>query len=410
MMRTTSIDEVIHSLAAGGIVAVVDDENRENEGDLIMAAEFATPEKVAFFLAHTSGFLCTALTDEIAQRLELPLMVEDNTESQRTAFLVTVDYRPGTTTGISAADRAATIRALAQPDTTAEQFARPGHVVPLRARAGGVLERPGHTEAGVDLCRLAGVAPAALICELVTPDRLEMMRRPQIEEFARRHAIPLCTIEELREYMRRRVTNSLTRTGQAQIATRHGRFRAIAYREGEGPEHLALILGEPTAASAPLVRVHSECLTGDVVGSLACDCGPQLDLALDAIAQAGCGVLIYLRGQEGRGIGLGPKLRAYHLQQHDHLDTVDANLHLGFDVDTREYRIAAEILRDLGIVEIELLTNNPDKIADLEANGVSVSARRPHETVATDYNIHYLITKRDRMGHLLTQLAVQSIC
>ncbi|MGW4336946.1 3,4-dihydroxy-2-butanone-4-phosphate synthase [Rhodococcus koreensis] len=398
MMNKSPIDEVLRTLAAGGIVAVVDDENRENEGDLIMAAQFATPEKVAFFLEYTSGFLCTAITDEAADRLELPLMVENNTESHQTAFLVSVDYRRGTSTGISAGDRAATIQALARTDIEPGDLARPGHVMPLRARPGGVLERRGHTEAGVDLCWLAGLEPAALLCELVTADRLDMMRRPRIEAFAEAHQIPLCTIEDLARY--RRDTRALARTGQARIPTRYGTFEAIAYRQGNGPEHLALVMGDP--AAQPLVRVHSECLTGDVVGSLVCDCGPQFDLALAAIAGAGSGVLIYLRGHEGRGIGLGRKLQAYRLQQEDCLDTVDANLRLGLPVDSRDYRAAADILRDLGIDSIELLTNNPDKIAHLERHGVTVAARRHHETRATDHNLHYLMTKRDRMGHLLT--------
>lgn len=399
-MNKSPIDEVLRTVAAGGIVAVVDDENRENEGDLIMAAQFATPEQVAFFLEYTSGFLCTAVTDEVADRLELPLMVEKNTESHQTAFLISVDYRRGTSTGISAGDRAATIRALARADTEPDDLARPGHVMPLRARPGGVLERPGHTEAGVDLCRLAGLEPAALLCELVAADRLEMMRRPQIEAFAEAHRIPLCTIEDLARY--RRDESALARTGQARIPTQYGTFEAVAYRQGDGPEHLALVMGDPSVAAQPQVRVHSECLTGDVVGSLMCDCGPQFDLALESIASAGSGVLIYLRGHEGRGIGLGHKLQAYRLQQEDCLDTVDANLRLGLPVDSRDYRVAADILRDLGIDSIELLTNNPDKIAHLERLGVTVSIRRHHEICATDHNVRYLMTKRDRMGHLLS--------
>lgn len=401
-MNTSSIDEVLEAIAAGGIVAVVDDESRENEGDLIMAAQFATTDKIAFFLEHTSGFLCTAITEEAADRLHLPLMVETNTERHRTAYLVSVDYRNGTSTGISASDRAATIRALAEPRTAPDDLARPGHVLPLRARPGGVLERPGHTEAGVDLCRLAGLAPAALLCELVTPDRRGMMRRAEIELFAKQHRIPLCTIEDLREYCREnKLVGPLARTGRAMIPTRYGTFDAIAYREGDGPEHLALVAGDPANSDLPLVRVHSECLTGDVIGSLACDCGPQFDLGLKAIAEAGSGLLIYLRGHEGRGIGLGAKLQAYRLQQQDCLDTVDANVQLGLPIDDRSYRVAADILRNLGVNSIELLTNNPDKITHLEQYGVTVVARRAHEIVATDHNARYLATKRDRMGHLL---------
>ena len=402
-MNTSSIDEVLEAIAAGGIVAVVDDESRENEGDLIMAAQFATTDRIAFFLEHTSGFLCTAITEDAADRLHLPLMVETNTERHRTAYLVSVDYRNGTTTGISAGDRAATIRALSESRTAPEDLARPGHVLPLRARPGGVLERPGHTEAGVDLCRFAGLAPAALLCELVTPDRRGMMRRPEIEHFAKQHRIPLCTIEGLREFCREnRPVSPLARTGRAMIPTRYGAFDAIAYREGDGPEHLALVAGDPSTSELPLVRVHSECLTGDVIGSLACDCGPQFDLGLKAIAEAGSGLLIYLRGHEGRGIGLGPKLQAYRLQQQDCLDTIDANVQLGLPIDDRSYRVAADILRDLGVNSIELLTNNPDKIAHLEQHGITVAARRAHETNVTDHNARYLATKRDRMGHLLS--------
>ncbi|MEV0111162.1 3,4-dihydroxy-2-butanone-4-phosphate synthase [Nocardia sp. NPDC050799] len=402
-MNTSSIDEVLEAIAAGGIVAVVDDENRENEGDLIMAAQFATTDKVAFFLEHTSGFLCTAVTEDTAERLQLPMMVQTNTERHRTAYLVSVDYRKGTSTGISASDRAATIRALSEIRTAPDDLARPGHVLPLRARPGGVLERPGHTEAGVDLCRLAGLAPAALLCELVTPDRRGMMRRPEIERFAREHRIPLCTIEDLREYRRaKQPVITLARTGSAMIPTRYGSFDAIAYREGDGPEHMVLVAGDPAMSELPLVRVHSECLTGDVIGSLACDCGPQFDLGLKTIAESAFGVMIYLRGHEGRGIGLGSKLQAYRLQQQDCLDTVDANVQLGLPIDSRSYGVAADILRDLGIETIELLTNNPDKIEHLERHGVTVAARRAHETVATGHNARYLATKRDRMGHLLS--------
>ncbi|MFC9556397.1 GTP cyclohydrolase II [Rhodococcus sp. NPDC056960] len=411
----STITDAVTALANKGMVLVVDDEDRENEGDLIMAAEHATTDTVAFFLEHTSGFLCVAVDEARADTLGLDLMVPDNTEAHQTAFLVSVDYRHGTTTGISAGDRAATIRALADPTLQPADLARPGHVMPLLARPGGVLERPGHTEAGVDLCRMAGLSGAALLCEIVTPDRREMMRGTDLESLAAEHDIPIVSIAALQDF--RRTTERagrvmapvchdkpVTRTGRSTLPTDLGTFDALAYRAPDGVEHLALVMGDVTAANAPLVRVHSECLTGDLAGSLRCDCGPQFRSALGAIADAGTGILIYLRGHEGRGIGLGHKLRAYELQWHEGLDTVDANVSLGFPVDGRDYRAAGEILDDLGVTRVRLMTNNPDKVAALQAHGIAVTDTLAHESFPTAFNRPYLTAKRDRLGHTLQRL------
>ncbi|TCO54392.1 bifunctional 3,4-dihydroxy-2-butanone-4-phosphate synthase/GTP cyclohydrolase II [Actinocrispum wychmicini] len=398
---TETVEAAVRQLACGGIVVVLDDEDRENEGDLIMAAQHATPDKVAFFLRHTSGLLCVAVTPRRARDLGLELMVRDNTESHGTAFLVTVDYGPGTSTGISAADRSATAMALADDSTTAMELARPGHILPLQAREGGVLKRAGHTEAGVDLCRMAGLRPAALLCEVVTRDRTAMMRRPALVRFAARHDLPVVTVADLIRY-RRAFASLVVRAGEADIPTELATFRAIAYESTvDSWEHLALVLGNVADGDEVLVRVHSECLTGDLVGSLRCDCGPQLDLAMRHIAAAGRGVLVYLRGHEGRGVGLAHKLRAYHLQQHQQLDTVDANLRLGLPVDDREYGVGAHILRDLGVRQVRLMTNNPAKYHGLSAYGIDIVGRRGLETTATPHNVAYLSAKRDRMGHLL---------
>jgi 3,4-dihydroxy 2-butanone 4-phosphate synthase/GTP cyclohydrolase II len=398
--RTVSIDHAIAQLHDGGIVVVVDDEDRENEGDLIMAAEHVDTDSVAFFLEYTSGFLCTAITGNRADELDLAPMVEDNTENQGTAFLVSVDCLRGTTTGISAHDRAATIRALSDETVRPQAFGRPGHVLPLRAREGGVLKRAGHTEASVDLCRMAGRRPAALLCELVTGDRRGMMRRPQIDRFAARHGLPVVSIASLIKH-RRMMTPLVRRVGEARIPTEMAGFQALAYRSVlEDVEHLALVCGDVADGRDVLVRVHSECLTGDVMGSLRCDCGPQLRYALDAIAAAGRGVLVYLRGHEGRGIGLGHKLRAYQLQQ-DGLDTVDANLELGFPVDNREYGVGAQILADLGVRRVQLMTNNPHKYGGLSGHSVEIVRRVPIHTPATEHNIAYLSAKSERLGHQL---------
>lgn len=334
---TEGFDAASAALASGGIVVVLDDEDRENEADLVMAAQHATPERIAFFLEHSSGFLCTALTEARSSELELDLMVRGNTEAQQTAFLVSVDYRHGTTTGISAYDRSATVRALADPATLPSDLARPGHLLPLRARQGGVLKRAGHTEAGVELCRMAGVEPAALICELVTPDRLDMLRGADALRFAREHGLPVVTIASLVRH-RRMQARLVKRVGDADVPTDNGTFRAIAFRSLlDGTEHLAFVMGQISGGDEVLVRVHSECLTGDVMNSRRCDCGPQLQMAMQRIAEAGRGVVVYLRGHEGRGIGIGHKLRAYRLQQERGLDTVDANTELGLTVDGRDY-------------------------------------------------------------------------
>lgn len=398
---TNNLDNALDVLAAGGMVVVLDDEDRENEADLIMAAQHATPERVAFFLEHSSGFLCTSITPERSRELELELMVADNTESHHTAFLVSVDARNGTTTGISAYDRSATVRALADPATRPEDLARPGHVLPLRARPGGVLKRAGHTEAGVDLCRLAGLEPAALICELVTRDWLDMMRSVEARQFAHDHDLPVVTIESLIRH--RRLQNRLVEwVADADIPTEQGSFRTIVYRSLiDGVEHLALVMGDASGGDDVLVRVHSECLTGDVIGSLRCDCGPQLRLAMQHIEAAGRGVIVYLRGHEGRGVGLGHKLRAYRLQQDDGFDTVDANTELGLPVDSREYGVGAQILSDLGVRRVLLMTNNPAKYGGLSGHGLHIAGRIPLEIASNPHNLAYLTAKRDRMGHAL---------
>jgi 3,4-dihydroxy 2-butanone 4-phosphate synthase/GTP cyclohydrolase II len=394
-----TIEEAIAAIKRGESVVVVDDEDRENEGDLILAAEHATADKLAFFVRHTSGVICAPMTDERADALDLPLMVAQNTEAMRTAFTVSVDYRHGTTTGISATDRALTIRKLIDGSTTATDFARPGHIFPLRARPGGVLKRAGHTEAAVDLARMAGLTPAGVLCEIVNEDGT-MARVPQLARFAREHGLVLVSIADLVRY-RRRHEKLVTRFSEATIPTRHGRFRAIVYEAAlDGIQHLAFVKGEPSLSEDVLVRVHSECLTGDIFGSLRCDCGLQLDLALAHIAEAGEGVVIYLRGQEGRGIGLGHKIRAYNLQDQGR-DTVDANIEQGLPVDSREYGLGAQILVDLGVTTMRLMTNNPAKYSGLGGFGLRITDRVPLLTDPTPDNIGYLRTKQERMGHLL---------
>jgi len=402
-MALSLVQEAIDAIAGGGMVVVVDDEDRENEGDLVMAAAAATPEKIAFFLAHTSGVICVPLMPERADELDLPLMVSANTEAQRTAFTVSVDARSTTTTGISAADRAATIAALIDPSTRAVDLNRPGHIFPLRYRPGGVLKRAGHTEATVDLARAAGLPPAGVLCEIVTEDKSGMARLPELERFAERHGLPLISIAELIRY-RRRNEILVKRVSQARIPTGSGEFAAYVYESVlDGEQHLALVMGEVAGQSDVLVRVHSECLTGDVFGSLRCDCGPQLRSAIDLIEREGRGVLVYLRGHEGRGIGLGHKIRAYRLQEDGH-DTVDANLAQGLPVDSREYGIGAQMLVDLGVTTMRLMTNNPSKYGGLEGFGLDITERVPLEPAPNPENIEYLRTKRERMGHLLEGL------
>ena len=399
-MALSTIEEALEALARGSMVVVVDDEDRENEGDLIMAAEDVTTETMAFFLEHTSGVFCVPLESERADQLDLPLMVVDNTEAQRTAFTVTVDYRHGTTTGISAHDRAATVRALIDPATRPSDLSRPGHIFPLRYRPGGVLKRAGHTEATVDLCRLAGKFPSGVLCEIVTADKSGMARLPELTAFAERHGLPLISIADLIRY-RRRHEKLVRRVAQSTLPTEHGVFQAVVFESVlDGEQHLALVYGDLGEGREVLVRVHSECLTGDVMGSLRCDCGPQLHTAMAKIAAEGAGVVVYLRGHEGRGIGLGHKIRAYALQEEGR-DTVDANVELGLPVDSREYGIGAQILVDLGVTSMRLMTNNPAKYGGLEGFGLNIVERVAIESHPTAFNIDYLRTKRERMGHLL---------
>ena len=391
------IEDVIAAIARGEIVVMVDDEDRENEGDFIMAAEFASAEKLAFIVRYSTGVVCAPLTDERCDELRLPLMVEQNTESQRTAFTDTVDLIEGTTTGISAADRAATLRGLSDPTLSFKSFARPGHIFPLRARNGGVLKRAGHTEAGVDLARLAGCEPAAVICEIQNDDGT-MMRLPDLRKFCAEHNLLLSSIAQLIEY-RRHNERLVERMGEATVPTEFGTFACVAYKSTiDNIEHLAFVKGTITGKEPVLVRVHSECLTGDVFGSRRCDCGPQLDTAMQLIDEAGAGVIVYLRGHEGRGIGIGHKIRAYSLQD-EGFDTVDANTELGLPVDSREYGIGAQILADLGVRELKLMTNNPAKYGGLGGYGLTVVERVSLNTVPTPENEAYLRTKRERMGH-----------
>lgn len=399
-MPLSTIEEAIEQIRNGGMVVVVDDEDRENEGDLIMAAEDVTPQSMAFFLEHTSGVFCVPLEPARADELDLPLMVVANTEALRTAFTVTVDYRHGTTTGISAHDRAATINAMISPDTRPTDLNRPGHIFPLRYRPGGVLKRAGHTEATVDLCRLAGKYPSGVLCEIVTKDKSDMARLPELEVFAAEHNLPIVTIADLIRY-RRHHEKLVKKVAEASLPTEHGMFQAHVYESVlDGEQHMAMVYGDIANAAAPLVRVHSECLTGDALGSLRCDCGPQLQAALAKVAEEGAGVVVYLRGHEGRGIGLGHKIRAYALQEEGR-DTVDANTELGLPIDSREYGIGAQMLVDLGVSAMRLMTNNPSKYGGLEGFGLEIVERVPLEANPTEHNIAYLRTKREKMGHIL---------
>jgi 3,4-dihydroxy 2-butanone 4-phosphate synthase / GTP cyclohydrolase II len=397
-----TIPDAIAAVARGEIVVVIDDEDRENEGDLIMAAEAATPEKIAFFVRHTSGVICAPLTGDRLDELDIPLMVRDNTEAQRTAFTYSVDFRHGTSTGISAADRAATIRSLIDPATRPGDLARPGHIFPLRYADGGVLKRAGHTEAAVDLARMAGLYPAGVLCEIVNDDGT-MARVPELRDFCTTHDLLMISIAELIRY-RRQNEKLVKRIAEARIPTDWGEYTCYVYESVLNSEqHVAMVKGAVQGEDDVLVRVHSECLTGDVFGSLRCDCGIQLDQAMRQISDEGLGVLVYLRGHEGRGIGIGHKIRAYNLQDQGR-DTVEANLELGLPVDSREYGIGAQILVDLGITTMRLLTNNPAKFGGLDGFGLEVTGRVPVETVPNPENLAYLRTKRERMGHLLDGL------
>ena len=400
-----SIERAIADIAAGKAVVVVDDEDRENEGDLIFAAEMATPELMSFMIRYSSGYVCVPMTAHDLDRLELPLMVSANQERMRTAYTVTVDAREGVTTGISAADRATTCRLLANPSTSPYDLTRPGHVNPLRALDGGVLRRAGHTEAAVDLCRMAGLQPVGVICEIVSQkDEHGMARLDELKVFATEHDLSIISIADLIAW-RRRTEKQVERVAEAKIPTAFGDFVAVGYESVlDGIDHVALVKGDIGAGDDVLVRVHSECLTGDVFGSRRCDCGPQLQAALKAVADRGRGVVLYVRGHEGRGIGLMHKLQAYQLQDTGS-DTVDANLELGLPADARDYGTGAQILVDLGIKTMRLLTNNPTKRAGLEGYGLEILGREPLPVHATPENLRYLRTKRDRMGHDLPGLA-----
>jgi len=407
-MPFADIEDAIAAIGQGEMVIVVDDADRENEGDLVMAAEYATPDKIAFFLNHTSGVICTPLTADRLDALDLPPMVSEplNTESQRTAFTVSVDYRHGTTTGISAGDRAATIASLIDPATRPADLARPGHTFPLRYREGGVLKRGGHTEATVDLTRMAGLYPGGVLCEIVNNDKTGMAQLDELEAFSKKHGLLLISIADLIRYRRQR-EKLVKRVGEARIPTAWGDFTCYAYESLlDGETHLALVKGAVQGENNVLVRVHSECLTGDVFGSLRCDCGPQLEAALRQVDDVGLGVVVYLRGHEGRGIGIGHKLRAYSLQEQGR-DTIDANLELGLPVDSREYGIGAQILVDLGITTMRLLTNNPAKYGGLDGFGLEIVERVPLQATPNPENIAYLRTKKDRMGHLLDGLELE---
>ena len=401
-LRLDPIELAIEQIRLGRPVVVVDDEDRENEGDLVFAAGKATAELVAFTIRYSSGVICVPMEGTALDRLAIPLMTPHNRERMRTAYTISVDARDGVTTGISAADRAHTIRVLVDSATEPFEIVQPGHVFPLRYRDGGVLVRPGHTEAAVDLARLAGLTPAGGIAELVNDDGT-MKRGRALRVFADEHELALISIADLIRY-RRRHERQVARVAETRLPLERGAFRAVGYRNlVDGSEHMALVLGAVDQGDDVLVRMHSECLTGDVFGSRRCDCGAQLQQAIDAVAAEGRGVVVYLRGHEGRGIGLLHKLRAYTLQDDGH-DTVDANLELGLPADSRDYGTGAQILHDLGVTSVRLLTNNPHKLTALEAYGITVRARIPVPIPAHDDNRRYLATKRDRMGHVLEHL------
>jgi 3,4-dihydroxy 2-butanone 4-phosphate synthase/GTP cyclohydrolase II len=397
---TARVEAACAELRAGRGVVVFDDGDRENEGDLIYAAEHMTPEQMAFVIRHTSGLVCVGMEGERLDQLGLPPMIEAANDPRGTAFTVSVDLKGATTTGISAADRAVTARALANPFVDGEQFSKPGHLFPLRARPGGVLQRAGHTEAAVDLCRLSGLLPAGVLAELVNSDGT-MSRMPDLVRFARKHDMVLLSVADLVRY-RMGQESLVTCTASARVPTAYGDFAACTYlSQVDGTEHVAFVAGDPAGRPDVLVRVHSECLTGDVFGARRCDCGEQLQLAMAEIGRAGTGVVVYLRGHEGRGIGLSHKLRAYQLQDDDGLDTVDANLALGLPVDSREYGVGAQILRDLGISSVRLMTNNPAKFTGLADYGITISDRVPLRVTPNAQNAGYLRTKAVRMDHQL---------
>jgi 3,4-dihydroxy 2-butanone 4-phosphate synthase/GTP cyclohydrolase II len=400
-MPLATIEQAIEEIRRGRPVIVVDDEDRENEGDLIFAAEKVTAELIGFMVRYCSGIICVPMEAQRLDDLKLPLMAVDNTEAMRTAFTISVDAARGVTTGISASDRAQTIRTLLDPDAKPGDLARPGHIFPLRYAPGGVLRRAGHTEAAVDLARLAGLAPAGVLCELVNEDGT-MKRFPDLERFAAEHGLVVVTIADLIKY-RRAKENLVERITEARIPTAFGEFRAVAYESHDGREHVALVKGDPHGKENVLVRVHSECFTGDVLGSYRCDCGTQLADSMSKINDEGEGIIVYIRGHEGRGIGLRHKLEAYALQDKG-FDTVEANVELGFAPDARDYGVGAQILVDLGISTMRLLTNNPTKRAGLEGYGLEIVERVPLQSTPNPENIRYLRTKKEKMGHLLDAL------
>ncbi|MFZ1978000.1 MAG: bifunctional 3,4-dihydroxy-2-butanone-4-phosphate synthase/GTP cyclohydrolase II [Bacteroidota bacterium] len=397
-IQFNTIEEAVEDFRSGKILIVVDDEDRENEGDFILAAEKVTSEAINFFISEGRGIVCAPITARRSLELNLDLMVDKNTSIHETPFTVAVDYLHGTTTGVSALDRAATVRALADPNIKAEDFGRPGHIFPLRAVDGGVLRRAGHTEAAIDLCRLAGVQPAAVLCEILNADG-RMARVPELFLVAKKFGLKLITVRALIEYrmQREKLVQSIVST---HLPSRYGSFRIHLYKsQTDQKEHIALVKGDIQPDEPVLVRVHSECLTGDVFGSLRCDCNAQLVAAMTRVEKEGHGIVLYMR-QEGRGIGLLNKLKAYKLQD-EGLDTVEANERLGFQADLRDYGIGAQILHDLGVRKMRLMTNNPKKIIGLTGYGLEIVERVPLEIHPNDYNEQYLMTKRDKMGHLI---------
>ena len=397
-MTFAPIEEVIEAISRGEMVVMVDDEDRENEGDLILAAEAATPEKIRLMLRHTSGIICLPIVGERLDELDLPMMVAKNTDVRRTAFTVSIDAAQGITTGISASDRCRTIKTVLDPNSKPEDLARPGHMYPLRYEPGGVMKRAGHTEAAVDLARLGGKYPAGVLAEIMNDDGT-VARLPELERFAKEHELAMGTIADLIAY-RRAKEKLVERVVEARVPTDHGTFTAVGFRSlVDDRQHIALVMGEIGDGEAVLTRVHSECLTGDVFGSLRCDCGQQLDQALARVSEEGRGVVLYIRGHEGRGIGLLHKLAAYRLQDEGQ-DTVDANVKLGLPVDSREYGVGAQILYDLGVRSMRLMTNNPTKRAGIEGYGLSILEQIPLSVEANDENRDYLQTKVSRLGHM----------